>query len=378
MRHQFVIIGGGSGGITVAARLKRRLPGADITVIEPSDKHYYQPFWTLVGAGIVPKEASERPEERVMPRGVTWVRDRVREIDPDGQRLTLATGRRVGYDALIVAPGLQIDWEKVQGLEGALGRDGVCSIYDYRQAETTWRMIDGFRGGQAVFTAPATPIKCGGAPQKIMFLAEETFERNGVRGNSQVDFYTGGAVIFGVKEIAAALEKVRERKGLDYHYKHDLREVRPGSREAVGGVLPDDRAGRSGSHGALRPAARRPPDERAGLHQAQSAGAPGRAAQGLDGGRSRDLAAPDLPERLRAGGRDRDAEREDRRGHPQAGTDPGGEPAGEPAGRGVAGAVRRVRFVPARDGTGEAHPRRVQLQERDDALVPLRPGQRAV
>lgn len=236
MRHHFVIIGGGSGGITVAARLKRRLPQADIAVIEPSDQHFYQPFWTLVGAGIVPKEASKRPEQSVMPRGVTWIRDRVKDIDPDGQTVRLVTGQQVGYDALIVAPGLQIDWGKVRGLEDALGQDGVCSIYDHAQAETTWRMIDSFRGGRAVFTAPATPIKCGGAPQKIMFLAEETFERNGVRGKSTVDFYTGGAVIFGVQEIAAAPEKVKERKGLDYHDyhdKHDLHELRPESREAV-------------------------------------------------------------------------------------------------------------------------------------------------
>ena len=175
MRHQIVIIGGGSGGISVASRLKQHLKNADITIIEPSEKHYYQPYWTLVGAGIVPKETSERSEASVMPRGVTWIRDRVQGIDADHNRVILATGGVVAYDYLVVTPGLQIDWDKVQGLKEALGHDGVCSIYDYQQAEKTWEMIRSFGGGHAIFTAPATPIKCGGAPHKIMFLAEETF-----------------------------------------------------------------------------------------------------------------------------------------------------------------------------------------------------------
>lgn len=233
MRHQIVIIGGGSGGISVASRLKRQLKNADIAIIEPNEKHYYQPYWTLVGAGIVPKEASERSQASVMPKGVTWIRDRVQDINADHNQVTLATGDTVDYDYLVVTPGLQIDWDKVQGLKEALGRDGVCSIYDYRQAEKTWEMIRTFRGGHAIFTAPATPIKCGGAPQKIMFLAEETFVTEGVRERSQVSFYTGGGVIFAVKVYADALQKVADRKKLDYRFKHDLKAIFPERKEAV-------------------------------------------------------------------------------------------------------------------------------------------------
>jgi sulfide:quinone oxidoreductase len=233
MRHQIVIIGGGSGGISVAARLKKQIKHADIAIIEPSDKHYYQPYWTLVGAGIVPKEASERSEASVMPKGVTWIRDRVQDIDADRNQLTLATGTTVDYDYLVVTPGLQIDWGKIEGLKEALGHDGVCSIYDYQQSERTWEMIRNFKGGHAIFTAPATPIKCGGAPQKIMFLAEETFVTEGVRERSQVSFYTGGGVIFGVKVYADALQKVADRKRLDYRYKHDLKAIYPDKKQAV-------------------------------------------------------------------------------------------------------------------------------------------------
>lgn len=233
MRHPIMIIGGGSGGISVASRFKRQLRNVDIAVIEPSENHYYQPYWTLVGAGIVTKEASERSEASVMPRGITWIRDRVQDVDAERNQVTLATGGTVDYDYLVVTPGLQIDWHKVDGLKEALGRDGVCSIYDYSEAEKTWEMIRSFKGGHAVFTAPATPTKCSGAPQKIMFLAEETFVTEGVRERSQVSFYTGGGVIFGVKVYADALQKVADRKRLDYRYKHDLKAIRPDKKEAV-------------------------------------------------------------------------------------------------------------------------------------------------
>lgn len=216
MRHQIVIIGGGSGGISVAARLGQQLKNVDIAIIEPSDKHHYQPYWTLVGAGIVPKEASERSEASVMPKGVTWIRDRVQDIDAERNQITLTTGRTLDYDYLVVTPGLQIDWHKIAGLEEALGHDGVCSIYDYQQSEKTWEMVRNFAGGHAIFTAPGTPIKCGGAPQKIMFLAKKTFVTEGVRERSRVSFYTGGGVIFGVKVYADALQKVADRKRLDY------------------------------------------------------------------------------------------------------------------------------------------------------------------
>lgn len=149
--------------------------------------------------------------------------------------VVLIIDARVEYEQLVVAPGLQVDWDRIPGLKAALGTDGGCSIYDYQQAERTWSMISAFQGqgGQAIFTAPATPIRCGGAPQKTLFLAVETFLANGVRERSTVRFCTGGGVIFEVKVYSDALQKVVDRKQLDHHFKHRLREIRPRSRGAV-------------------------------------------------------------------------------------------------------------------------------------------------
>ena len=231
--YPVLIIGGGSAGLTVAARLAKALPKGSIGVLEPSDKHYYQPLWTLVGGGIVPKQVTERSEASVMPRGVDWIRDAAAEFVPDAAAVKTRAGSTIKYDFLVVAPGIQIDWHKVKNLPECLGKDGVCSNYSYEHVDRTWDFIRAFKGGNAVFTQPNTPIKCGGAPQKIMYLAEDHFRRAGIRDRCSVLFFSGDAVIFKAKKYADALTRVIESRGMQTRFQHNLAELRPASREAV-------------------------------------------------------------------------------------------------------------------------------------------------
>lgn len=187
IHHQIVIVGGGTAGITVAARLmKDWFTRRDVAVIEPSDKHYYQPLWTLVGAGLATKESTERAEASVIPRGVTWILDAVAEILPEQNTLLTRDGKTITYDWLVVAAGLQVDWDKIPRLRDAIGKNGVCSNYSFRTVDSTWAAIRNFKGGTAVFTMPSGAVKCGGAPQKIMYLADDRFREAGVRGQTLI------------------------------------------------------------------------------------------------------------------------------------------------------------------------------------------------
>ncbi|MGA1034349.1 MAG: FAD-dependent oxidoreductase [Ilumatobacteraceae bacterium] len=221
MKHRIVIVGGGSAGITVAARLARR-GETDVAVIEPSDKHYYQPLWTLVGGGLASAAKTERTESSVMPKGVTWIRKAASAFRPDDNIVETSDGTEIEYDALIVCPGIQTDWDEMPGLTETLGRDGVSSNYRFDLAPKTWEFIRGLKSGTAVFTMPAGPIKCAGAPQKIAYLAADHWKREGVLGKIDVHLVLPTPRTFGIPAIADQLDKVVSRYGIHLHLSQEV------------------------------------------------------------------------------------------------------------------------------------------------------------
>lgn len=231
--HRVLIVGGGNAGISVAARLQKRLKGLDVAIVDPAKKHYYQPLWTLVGGGVFNKEVTERDEASVVPAGVTLIPEAVVDVCPEEKAVLTLGGERIGYDYLVVAPGMQLNWIAIPGLEGILGKDGICSNYSYQSVDKTWEFINGFRGGTALFTHPNTPIKCGGAPQKIAYLADDAFRKNGVRDKSNIIFASANAGVFAVEKYAKTLRKVMDRKGIETRFRTNLVEVRPDVKEAV-------------------------------------------------------------------------------------------------------------------------------------------------
>jgi sulfide:quinone oxidoreductase len=229
--HQILIAGGGAAGITAAAQLRRARPSLDVAILEPSGEHYYQPGWTLVGGGVFSLEETRRAEGDLIPSGVTWIREAVAGFDPEHNTVTTASGQAFSYDVLIVATGLKLCWDRIEGLVEALGQGGVCSNYSKDFAPYTWEAIQAFQGGHAVFTCAPMPIKCPGAPQKIAYLADEVFKRK--RLNAKVIYATATPGIFGIPTYAAPLREVVQRKGIDARYNHVLTAVRAAQKEAV-------------------------------------------------------------------------------------------------------------------------------------------------
>lgn len=205
---QILVIGGGNAGLSTAAQLLHKQKNLQIGIVEPSEKHYYQPAWTLVGAGVYDIKATEKNEADFIPKGATWIKDAVENFDPNNNKIMCKTGQEITYDYLIVCPGIQLDWTKVKGLKEALGKNGVSSNYDFNAATYTWEMIKNFKGGTAVFTNPTTPIKCGGAPHKIMYLAVDYWRKQGILDKCNVQYLSGAGVIFGIKEYADTLTEV--------------------------------------------------------------------------------------------------------------------------------------------------------------------------
>ena len=224
-RYDVLVIGGGAAGCAVTASLLKREPGLRIAIVEPRDQHYYQPGWTLVGAGVFDRARTERAMAHCIPSQAQWIRAAAASFEPEQQQVVLEDGSRLGYRALIVCPGLTLNWDAIEGARETLGKHGVTSNYEFELAPYTWSQVQGLRHGRALFTQPPMPIKCAGAPQKAMYLSCDHWLRQGVLGDIQVDFCSAGAVLFGVADFVPPLMKYVERYGAHLNFNHTLVKV---------------------------------------------------------------------------------------------------------------------------------------------------------
>ena len=257
-KGKILIVGGGLAGMSTAARLSNTLSNPDITVVEPSDlATSYQPGQTLVGAGVWDKKDVMYNTKDFVPSGVKLIKDKVVEFDPENNKVKTAGGEEISYDFMVIAAGVKLAYSKIEGLgidetilttgdhtpvSKVIGKNGITSVYFQQGAEDTWKEMQKFisdaKSGKkvkGVFTHPNTPIKCGGAPKKIMYLTDARLREAGdaARANAQLNFYPNGGKMFGVKEYHDAIVKQFEARDMKWDYKHNLIAVDPAKKVAT-------------------------------------------------------------------------------------------------------------------------------------------------
>ncbi len=235
--YDVVIVGGGAGGVAVAASLLTRRPTLSIALIEPEVRHFYQPGWTLVGGGVFAQDRTVRPMDAVIPRGVRWIKGAAARFDPVDRRVILRDGRAVQYRGLVLSPGISLDWAAIAGLTATLGKNGVTSNYRFDLAPYTWQLVQalakGEGRGRAIFTQPPMPIKCAGAPQKALYLACDAWRRAGRQDAMGVAFHTATPSLFGVADYVPALTRAMQGYGVDVRLGSKLVAVDGPERTAV-------------------------------------------------------------------------------------------------------------------------------------------------
>ncbi|CAH1790317.1 unnamed protein product [Owenia fusiformis] len=232
--YKLVIVGGGTGGTAIANKFAKKLGKGKVAVVEPSETHYYQPMFTLVGGGIKTLSQTASPSDSLFPKGADWIKDRAAAFDATNNVVTTENGDELHYDYLVIAMGIQMNFDQIKGLTDALDHDPmVCSNYNPAYVNKTFNAINKFKEGNAIFTFPNSPIKCAGAPQKIMYLADYHFRKMGKRDKANILYNTSLPVIFGVKKYADALLEVVKDKGITTNFRTCLTEIKHDSKEAV-------------------------------------------------------------------------------------------------------------------------------------------------
>jgi sulfide:quinone oxidoreductase len=233
-RARILILGAGAAGTAIANRLTERLEGAQITVVDARARHLYQPGFTLIAAGLKPAGYSVSRNEDWLPKGITFVAEAAAEIDPIARAVTTDKGTRIEYDFLIVATGLTLDWDAVEGFSTDLiGKDGIGAVYAGPEAaEATWREMDRFTdtGGKAVFFRPVTEMKCAGAPLKYTFLTEDYATRKGTRGKTEITYVAPGKALFGVPIVSEKVRMLYDQRGIKTVYDHKMTRIDPGKK----------------------------------------------------------------------------------------------------------------------------------------------------
>lgn len=248
-KGRIVIVGGGSAGITMVAQLCNELSKPDITIIAPNEIHLYQPGQTLVAGGLMVEADLQENNADYIPDNVKWIKAKVKEFDADNNSVVTDKGEKIPYDFLVIATGLEYNYEAINGLTKAdIGKNGVASIYlndldkgTCSGAVSTFELLKAFSelsGKQktnGIFTHPATAIKCGGAPKKIMYLTEDYLRKQGStnRANATLTFLPNDTTMFGVPEYHDAIVKQFEARDMKWKYAHNLTSIDLAKKEAT-------------------------------------------------------------------------------------------------------------------------------------------------
>ncbi|MCC5957557.1 MAG: NAD(P)/FAD-dependent oxidoreductase, partial [Natronohydrobacter sp.] len=235
---RILILGAGAGGAAIANRLADRLEGAQITVLDGKQEHWYQPGFTLVAAGLRPASYATSAITGWLPRGITFVNEYAAELDPEANRVTTTGGQRIEYDYLIVSTGLVLDWDAVEGFDLSMvgPETGISAHYaSPEMAEKSWHALDKFtnEGGVGMFGRPATEMKCAGAPVKICFLGEDIATTKGNRAKCEFIYNAQAQNLFGVPVIHHRVRQIMDERNITYRYQHVLKGIDLGAKEAT-------------------------------------------------------------------------------------------------------------------------------------------------
>ncbi|TXH31275.1 MAG: NAD(P)/FAD-dependent oxidoreductase [Actinobacteria bacterium] len=188
---RLLILGAGTAGTMAANKLRPQLPRDEwnVTIVDQSDTHYYQPGYLFIPFGIYRPDEVTKPTKRFIPSGVDLVQAEIDRVVADENKVLLTDGKELPYDYLIIATGTTPRPDETPGMADDLG-GSVHEFYTYKGATALAEKLRTWEGGKLVVHVTEMPIKCPVAPLEFTFLADAFFTEQGIRDNVDITYVT--------------------------------------------------------------------------------------------------------------------------------------------------------------------------------------------
>jgi len=239
LNGKIVIVGGGAGAIMLLSKLLIDMQNPDIIIIAPNDIHLYQPAQVYIGAGEMDNEDLFIDNNNYIDiKKVQWIKDKVTKFNPDKNTLITRSNQHIAYDYLIIATGLQYNYEEIKGLsEKDIGKNGITSVYlnDLEKgtaygatATKQWfqelKEFAKTKKPKVIYTHPNTPIKSSLTPQSILYLSADYLKQNNL--DADYNFITSKSKLFYKSKIDKELHKIQSKySNISNKFQHHLQSI---------------------------------------------------------------------------------------------------------------------------------------------------------
>ncbi|MCI4624674.1 MAG: NAD(P)/FAD-dependent oxidoreductase [Candidatus Magnetoovum sp. WYHC-5] len=215
---RIVVLGGGSAGVMFSNRMRREFSRdeLELIVIEKSEKHFYQPAFTLVVFNLEDPKKLIRPTRSLFFDGIKVIIDEATQIKPNENKVVTAKNGEYSYDYLVIATGGRLVFDEPSGLKEGIGvAKNVFTFYNYDGAIKLRDAFADFDGGTVVSSVCEMPIKCPAAPMKFILMAEDTARKKGIRDKCRFVFTTPMPAVFSREPYASKLTSLFSERGIE-------------------------------------------------------------------------------------------------------------------------------------------------------------------